>query len=289
MLTEDIRVQLVGNSRRLSKGVQRYVSDLKSSLADAGVKVSESRESGAVVHAVSPVFFPRGHPFVVTVGDIAPLSKGNAEWVDYNSLYVRIYQTYFSQIVSRSFRHADAVISLSSQTTEEIASVFPDMKDKVRTISPGISERFRPLERSPHEGVRIGYYREISPMMAKMIELLREAGVSFTLHSLTGVADDHIVEYYNFIDYFVDFMPYRGFGYPLVESRACGASLLLRKDAKIPAEVKALAMLVEDGKDAAERIRSRVMQPHLSIPFTLKKMASETTAVYQELLGLRHS
>jgi hypothetical protein len=265
--------------------MKRYVGDLISSLKDAGVNLTHSAVEGSVVHAVSPVFFARGSPFVVSVGDLAPMTKGNAEWVDYGSLSTKLYQRYFSQIVTRSFNHADAIISLSTQTTKEVSQVFPHLAEKVRTINPGIADRFRPLERPAHEDVQIGYYRELSPLMQKVVGLLKGRGVRFSLRSLSGVADEKIVEYYNSIDYFIDFMPYRGFGYPLVEACACGTTVLLRKDAKVPDEVKSMALLVEDEYDAADKVEKRVTRPFQPVPFTIPKMASQTIAVYDDLLS----
>ncbi|MBM3898278.1 MAG: glycosyltransferase family 4 protein [Thaumarchaeota archaeon] len=283
----EILVQIVGNSNRLSLGVKRYVKDLTNSLQKAGVKLSSSKHDGGVVHAVSPVFLPNGKPFVVTVGDIAPLSEGNSEWVNYGSLSARVYRLYFSQIVTRSFKCADAIIALSSQTAQEIYDIFPQHKEKVKMVSPGISGKFTPRERKPHQGIRIGYYREMHPRMQKLIAILTEKKLSFSLHSLTGTSEDNIVDYYNSIDYFIDFMPYRGFGYPLVEARACGTSVILRKDAKIPYEVKRLSLLVEDEQDAADKIASGVLQPYVPVPFKIEKMTSETIRVYEKLLDLR--
>ena len=120
-VNQEIRVQIVGNSSRLSLGVKRYVGDLISSLQSAGVKISPQRMDSSVIHAVSPVFLPRGKPFVVTVGDIAPLTKWNSEWVDYSSIHAKLYSFYFSQITTRSFKHADAIIALSSQTARKFA------------------------------------------------------------------------------------------------------------------------------------------------------------------------
>jgi glycosyltransferase involved in cell wall biosynthesis len=283
----EILVQIVGNSNRLSLGVKRYVKDLTNSLQKNGVKLSYSKQDGGVVHAVSPVFLPNGKPFVVTVGDIAPLSEGNSEWVNYGSLSARFYRLYFSQIVRRSFKHADAIIALSSQTAQEIYDIFPQFKEKVWIVSPGISEKFRFMERKPHQGIRIGYYREMHPKMRKLIAILTKKKLSFSLHCLTGTDEENIIDYYNSIDYFIDFMPYRGFGYPLVEARACGTSVILRKDAKIPYEVKGLALQVEDEQDAADKIASGVLQPYVPIPFKIEKMTSETIRVYEKLLDLR--
>lgn len=214
-------------------------------------------------------------------------ARGNSEWVNYGSLSARFYRLYFSQIVTRSFKYADAIIALSSQTAQEIYDIFPQLKQKVRMISPGISGKFRPSERKPHQEIRIDYYREMHSRMQKLIAILTEKKLSFALHSLAGITEETIVDYYNSIDYFIDFMPYRGFGYPLVEARACGTSVILRKDAKIPHEVKELALQVEDEQDAADKIASGVLQHYMPVPFKIEKMTSETIAVYEELLSRR--
>lgn len=233
-----------------------------------------------IVHAVQPVLLPRGELFVVTCHDLAPLNAANSISTDYTSLESKLYRRYFGAAVSRSFKRAEVIIADSTQTSQEINGLF-DCEEKVRVVNPGIGEKFKREGKSETELMKVGCTRD----SIKRAYNLKKRLSNITLLPLAGYPEDAIVEYYNTLDYFVDFAAYRGFGYPILEARACGVTVFTLRNAKIPEEVKRFTIQVGDEDEAADMISKGASQQYEVIPYTLDRMASEILSIYQEVLG----
>jgi glycosyltransferase involved in cell wall biosynthesis len=263
MRNPSLKVQLVGIPHSMG-GIRRYADDLSSSLAVRGVHLAESVAD--LVHAVQPVRHPRGKKFIVTVHDLAPLNNNPSWW----------FTPVFRGRIERSLKRADAIIANSSQTASEIKQYFGH-EEKIRLVNMGISPKFHPS--TGDRSSTIGCTRD---SIKYGTSITRKVGRR--LCPLVEVPEQSAVEYFNNLEYFIDFGMYRGFGYPIVEARACGVTVMTRKTAKIPQEVKELTIQVEDEEDAVEKIMSGVTQPYRPIQFTLEKMALETVAVYEDVL-----
>src|SRR6266480_2146193 len=143
---------------RLSKGTMRYFWGLRAALDEAGVEIGENPD---ITHFVSPVVFPSPKPLVVSTADIAPLSRWNGSVVDYDSptLRTRLYGGYIRLITSRSFEAAKSIVVISTQGAREVELVFPQHKEKIRLVSPGIESRFKKNSEHLNGRVKIGCYR----------------------------------------------------------------------------------------------------------------------------------
>jgi glycosyltransferase involved in cell wall biosynthesis len=255
MKNPPLSVRLVGIPSKVG-GIRRYAEDLTSSLVRRAIHLDAT--SPDLIHAVQPVLRPWGRKFVVTIHDLGPLNQ-NRSWR---------FTPIFRRRLERSLRRADAIVANSSQTAKEISQHF-GYEGKTRIINIGISSRFYPWPRQPSGNISctrdsLEYRRRIARKVGRR------------LYPLIGIAEEALVEYYRNLDYFVDFGMYRGFGYPILEARTCGVTVMTRRRAQIPHEVKELTIQVEDEGDAVEKIASGNSQPYLPIPFTLERMTSET-------------
>lgn len=268
---------------KLSKGTMRYYWGLRAALVAAGVEIGDNPD---LTHFISPVLFPSPKPLVVSTADIAPLSRWNRAVVDYDSptLRTRLYVRYIRLITTRSFEAAKAIIVISTQEAREIELVFPQHKDKIRWVSPGLEPRFKRNGARHDRPVRIGYYRNATPSFWEATSHLERLKHDFSLCPLDGIPEERIVEYYSGLDYFIDLMPFRGFGYPIVEAASCGVTVLTLSSSVIPDEVKACTIQVAGPEAAAETIVSgkRKFSPW---PRTLEEMGRDMLKVYQEALA----
>lgn len=267
-------VQIIGVPSKVG-GIRRYGLDLEGILEARGVGLDE------IVHAVQPILLPRGKHFVVTCHDLAPINTANSGQVNYDSTKARLYRRYFRLTVKRSFESAAAIVADSSQTLNEIKELF-NCGDKAVVVSPGIAEKFKPLKIRKGKSTHVGFPRDCVSDAELLGRLLGDA----KMFPLEGYPEESLVQYYNGLDYFIDLGTYRGFGYPILEARACGVTVLTLRRARIPEEVKRFTIQVDNFQEAAGIISKGESQSFEEIPFTLDRMADGVLSVYKKVIDI---
>jgi glycosyltransferase involved in cell wall biosynthesis len=175
----------------------------------------------------------------------------------------------------RSLRRAAAVATGSEATVRELEAAVPELRGRVRTIYPGLDERF---QRDPpslqqtvaRSGSRYVFHlgsddpRDNTETVARAVALARErlrepvrlvvggslGGRRLDGAELTGrVSDDELVRLYRGAAAYVDASLFEGFGYQALEAMACGAPFVGSNATSIP-EVVGDAGLLCDPRDA---------------------------------------
>lgn len=274
-------VKALGVPERIG-GIRRYAQALSLALQENLIALEvfglSSLSNPDIFHAVRPLFWlPRSSRVAVSFHDLAPLTGCNSDTARRNPFYSYLFRLQAKSSINR----AVLVAVDSNELAEEIKAYFPFAEGRVRVVHPAILPKFRKIRESQHDGQQfVGYPRGTERRIKGLTRLLPD--VKFL--PLRGVPEEHIVDYYNSLDYFVDLSLYRGFGYPLAEARACGVTVFTLRNARIPREVTEITIQVDDEQDVASKIASGFTQPYRASPFTIRRMASEARAVYFEVL-----
>ena len=168
----------------------------------------------------------------------------------------------------RSLRRAVAVATGSEATAREVEAAVPELRGRVRTIHPGLDERFGPGPSA--EGARYVFHlgsddpRDNTETVLRAVALARErlrepvrlvVGGSVGGRRLEGaestgrVSDGELVRLYRGAAAYVDASLFEGFGYQALEAMACGAPFVGSNATSIP-EVVGDAGLLCDPRDA---------------------------------------
>jgi glycosyltransferase involved in cell wall biosynthesis len=166
----------------------------------------------------------------------------------------------------RSLRRAAAIATGSQATARELETVVPELRGRVRTVYPGLDERFGPGAGA--EGARYVFHlgsddpRDNTETVVRAVVLARERlrepvrlvvggnlGRRLDGAELTGrVSDDELVRLYRGAAAYVDASLFEGFGYQALEAMACGAPFVGSSATSIP-EVVGEAGLLCDPRD----------------------------------------
>jgi glycosyltransferase involved in cell wall biosynthesis len=167
----------------------------------------------------------------------------------------------------RSLRRAAAVAAGSEATARELEAAVPELRGRVRTVYPGLDERFGPGPGA--EGARYVFHlgsddpRDNTETVVRAVALARERlreplrlvvggnlGRRLDEAELTGrVSDEELVRLYRGAAAYVDASLFEGFGYQALEAMACGAPFVGSNATSIP-EVVGDAGLLSDPRDA---------------------------------------
>jgi glycosyltransferase involved in cell wall biosynthesis len=127
-----------------------------------------------------------------------------------------------------------------------------------------------------------------------IVQHAREAGVEDSVRFVGFVPEPEIPLWYNAADLFVYPSEYEGFGLPALEALACGTPVVASNRSSLPEVVGEAGVLVDPTDTGAmadamqrvledERLQSRLSAagPEQARPFTWRRMAEETLAVYR--------
>ena len=136
-----------------------------------------------------------------------------------------------------------------------------------------------------------------SEPLGKFIE---DRNMQSRVHCPGYISDDELPALYNGADLFVFPSLYEGFGLPVLESMACGTPVVTSNTSSLPEVAGDAALLVDSynveeiagamqlllsDAEFASDLRSRGLER--AKKFTWEKTASQTIAVYEQLLGVK--
>ncbi|MEW5901754.1 MAG: glycosyltransferase family 1 protein [Acidobacteriota bacterium] len=186
--------------------------------------------------------------------------------VSHPSWYPRRYALTRRYLTRRSLRLAAAVVVSSEFVKMEILSRFNLPPGKIRVISYGVEEKFRPAQaedirlwrkkKNLEEKKVVGYLGSIFkrrhiPLLVRAVELLRRENPAVVLYLVGkdfGALDDPAVArllneswvrweqtlpeeelplFYSGLDVFAYLSEYEGFGFPPLEALACGVPVVV--------------------------------------------------------------
>lgn len=284
-----------------------------------------------VYHATIPtqgLYFPLipRRNTVVTFFDAEGISSMKAV-LSGATILRKMWNIYARSATILALKYAGHIIAASEQAKEEVITLAKVAPEKITVILPNIDERFEPLEGYRKEVPTVGYLGNLIPRkgvdyLLRAFYLLRQKYPNFNCRlkicgagpeykNLTALAkqlnlnnvdfeglipEEKIVETYNSFDLFAFPSKYEGFGLPILEAQRCGIPVLIRKDGKIPNEVKRFALECSSEQDMADKIYSLLTDHNLYLEisekgmnyakqFTRDKSIEEILRVYEKVAG----
>jgi glycosyltransferase involved in cell wall biosynthesis len=236
-----------------------------------------------IIHATSPITglcFPFiKKPKVVTYHDIITLIyKGSG-----NSLHARLTAPLFFRVGNWS----DRIITVSSQTKDEIVGRLKIPKEKIDIVNIGIDDEFIPLTTKKQEAFTIGYlgaftqrkridylirafylfkkrHLDIKVKLAicgkktleyeNLMRLVREFCLEDDVEFRGFIPQEKLVETYNSFDIFALTSEWEGFCIPIIEAHSCRVPVVIREDAHIPEETSICCLKSNSEEDLAEKL-----------------------------------
>lgn len=236
-----------------------------------------------IIHATSPITglcFPLiKKPKVMTYHDIITLIyKGSG-----NSLHAKLAAPLFFRIGNWS----DRIITVSSQTKDEIESCLKIPKEKINVVNIGVDNEFIPIKKEKQEVFTIGYlgaftlrkrvdylirafyflkkeHPELKIKLAicgkktleyeNLEELVREFCLEGDVEFRGFIPQEKLVETYNSFDVFALTSEWEGFCIPIIEAQRCRVPVIIREDAHVPKETSLCCLKADSEENMAEKL-----------------------------------
>lgn len=293
---------------RQKSGVERYTAEISRRLSAA-----ESKHSFAIAHPptgakiihhlwehsylplygsvggfdlifcpanIAPVLRPRRAKVVVTTHGIAFRHSPES--------YSKSFYYYYSFIVPRSLKSADAVIAVSSAEKRSILGQYPAITEsKIHVVSNGINlKEFNPGDRDKAREIlkqsygiagefllAVGSFKPVKNF-SRLIEAFSSISSSMNLSlvllcggdrglkqlarsiSAVGYVDSDMANFYRAAKCLVCPSTYEGFGFPVLEAMACGCPVIASNSGALPEICGEAACYVDpgDSQDIANAI-----------------------------------
>lgn len=228
---------------------------------------------------IAPLFVPKKVKLIVTIHDLRV-----KKFPDTFSKSTRIY---YNLNYLNTFNRADAIITVSEFSKNEIIKYYPQAKEKIFVIPNGINlQQFRVLniprkkqilfigaiakhknikiilkaflmikDKIDHTVVIVGNKDKGMPEDEETKEILKQIPPERVI--FTGkLTDEEIVRVYNESEIFVFPSIYEGFGLPILEAMACGCPVIASNQSSIPEVCGDSALLFDpfNPEELAEKI-----------------------------------
>ncbi|KKG74804.1 glycosyltransferase family 4 protein [Methanosarcina mazei] len=312
-----MKVGIIVDELSFNSGIGRYVNELITGLNKKGIyaervfvkkidrpygdvinhvfrlpyTVLKTSSKYDILHATTPItglscIFIKKSPKVVTYHDLTSFLYNDSG----SKLHVKISSSLFLKVG----KYCDRIISVSSQTKEEIVEHIEIPDEKITVVNLGIDDRFKPINRDERDYYIIGYlgalvkrksvdflinsfhllkrnHPEINIKLViwgeknfeyhNLIELAKQLNISV---EFMGIASEkNIVEIYNSFDIFVLPSMWEGFALPILEAQKCGIPVIVRENAHIPYEVRKYCLISGSEEDLAEKLYLYLTNPIL--------------------------
>ena len=239
------------------------------------------RENADVFYSpTSELFLPKLTTTVLVFHDLAPEVHPN--WFP---LKIRLYK--YLRLYYLSAKLADKIIVPSISTKNDIINMYGIKDDKIHVIYHGIDEQFKPIDKikarqTLENSLKIDYpfifhidTVRITSLLSAFAKLKKEKNIPhklvllgnfsdplhnpFELSEKLGIKDDviiigktvsdeELIALYNLAELFIFPSFYEGFGFPPLESMACGTPVIVSNTTSLP-EVVADAGIIVDPTD----------------------------------------
>ncbi|MBU0527643.1 glycosyltransferase family 4 protein [Candidatus Micrarchaeota archaeon] len=222
--------------------------------------------------------------------------------------------------IRMSATESDYILADSQQTKDDIIAHFNVPEEKIKVVSLGIDDKFKPMKRPKNKEFTVGYiggfseqkdvpyllrafsiFEKQSSKPAKLVlygkgpqyetclSLAKELGIKKV--EFKGFADEKdLVKIYNSFDVFVFPSKMEGFGFPVLEAQKCGVPVVVKEAARISPEITEFCFKSKNEKDLA-RILSDIVKNGFTYPeehynyldrFTWDTCADETIKIYKK-------
>lgn len=196
---------------------------------------------------------------------------------------------YLSKRISTTAERAEAIITISNQSADDISSNLNVERDRIHPIYLGVSDRFKPASPDQISSTRsslgltkpyilmVGTFepRKNIPFAVKLLEKMdffdgdlvivgqkgwrngpiletvESSSASSRIKTFTALPDKHLVNLYSGAEMLLMTSLYEGFGFPPIEAMACETPVLTSSGGSL-AEVCGDAAVVLDAFDAEQ-------------------------------------
>ncbi len=222
---------------------------------------------------IAPFYIPKSKKLVVTIHDVA--------FMRYPKSFSPLFQYYYRCIMPRIIRRANAIITISENSKNEILHYYPEAKGKLEVIPLGIDSVFSKdtriekrnyilyvgslNERKNFKAVFeafsllhidcqlliVGSVSKNFSLDTKSRELLKEAKKNRNIVFKDHIDRNELIRLYNAATLLIFPSFYEGFGLPPLESMACGTPVISSNVSSMP-EVCGDAALYVDPHNSKE-------------------------------------
>jgi glycosyltransferase involved in cell wall biosynthesis len=231
---------------------------------------------------IAPLWLPKKKKLVVTLHDTAFLA--------YPQSVSKVFGRYYRWLVPKNLRRADAIITVSQASKEEIERHYPDAKGKIQVIYSGLSGRFSPLpEREKNNMILyvgslnirknfislirafealpesldcrltvVGGFSDHFELPTEVQRVLQCARENPKIAFLSNLLPEELREQYAAAKLFVFPSLYEGFGFPPLEAMASGTPVIVSERSAMPEICADAALYVDplDSEDIARKIQT---------------------------------
>lgn len=213
----------------------------------------------------APFFFRPNSRVVMTVHDLIPL------------LFPRWQTTrrvlYFKYFLKYRFRFVDRFIAVSNTTKQDLIDLFEIPEDKIDVVYEGVSEQFRPTEKTREDFIltvgtlepRKNFKRIIEAYISlrteekirdKLIIVGKKGWLFDDILAIPEafqddiifkgyVSEDELIRLFQTARFFIYPSMYEGFGLPILEAMACGCPVITSNTSSMPEVAGDAAFLVD--------------------------------------------
>jgi glycosyltransferase involved in cell wall biosynthesis len=207
---------------------------------------------------IAPLSVPKKTKLVMTLHDVA--------YKSYPKSVSKFFYWYYTLIIPINIKRADAIITISEASKQEILKYYPFAKDKITVIPLGIGSKYRVIpsikkerqilyvgsmnarknlfglieafEKLPktlgYTLVVVGNFHQNFSVSPQSRLLFKQAQKNPHIIFKTGLSNEELIEAYNRASLFIFPSFYEGFGLPPLEAMACGTPVIASNLASMP-------------------------------------------------------
>ncbi|MEA3552988.1 MAG: glycosyltransferase family 1 protein [Campylobacterota bacterium] len=239
----------------------------------------------------APFFVPKNKKLILTIHDVA--------FLIYPKNFSKLFQWYYRYLIPFNIKRSDKIITISESSKKEIIRLFPNAKDKIIVIFLGIDKKYKVLptvvkkkqilyvgsinERKNLIGVIdafdnlpidlgynlviVGNFFELFSLSEIMKEKLQKAKKNKNIVFKEGLDDKSLIYEYNISEIFIFPSFYEGFGFPPLESMACGTPVITSNISSMPEICGDSALYINpyDIKDITDKMEILIRNKDLQI------------------------
>ena len=216
----------------------------------------------------------------------------------------KFFYWYYSFLIPRNIKRADAIITISEASKKEILRFYPEAENKISVIPLGINEKYRILpgiikekqilyvgsmnerknligmieafEKLPenfgYKLVIVGSFFSDFNVNHKMNMTIERAKQNNNILFKQGLDNEALIYEYNVSSCLVFPSFYEGFGLPPLEAMACGTPVIVSNLSSLPEVCADAAMYIDphNTQDIAEKIQMLMEDKSLRNDLTAK-------------------
>lgn len=204
---------------------------------------------------IAPIFVPKKVKLIITLHDLS--------YKDFSQMYSIFFKLYYNLLIPLNLKRAYKIITISNYSKQRILREYPSVESKLLYIYHGIDKKFFMKKNNPKENyiLYVGSLNEVKNFSSiikvfnvlrrpnlrlKMImpknenfslsdenkELLKNLKKNIDIIKYTN--QDNLIQYYQSAKIFIFPSYHESFGFPVLESFACGTPVLCSNVAALP-------------------------------------------------------